>query len=186
MNVDFFRAGTFARTSAPKMPAVKFVFLLLPCFVTSLFGEAPVLQARMISISITQCRRAQSVYEIDIEGKFELTNTSKKTLLVSKTMDMIPTVTAALSPEEAKRRVYFFVMNQEFGGTRSNPAPRLEDFIVLKPGQKGVIDLGAVVPANTDPTYSGRDRLRPGKQWLQFQFFTLPMSFPSDHKGLSS
>jgi hypothetical protein len=115
---------------------MKFVFILLPCLVTSLFGETPVLQARMASVSIGQCRRSQYTYEIDIEGRLELENTSKKTLLVTKQVDMIYLVTAALSPEDAKRKIYSFVMGQEFGGGRSSLEPRLEGFIALKPGRK--------------------------------------------------
>lgn len=159
---------------------MKFAFLLLACLVTSVFGEMPVLQARMASISLTKCRRAQGVYEIDIEGKFEIENTSKKTFLVAKKPDMIQAITAALSPEEANRGIYSFVMNQEFGGITSKE-PRLEDFVVIKSGEKGTIELGAVVKANIETNYSGNDSLRLGKNWVQFYFLTIPSSFPSRH-----
>src|SRR5579871_3588779 len=110
---------------------MKFALLLLPCLITSAFGGTmPVLKTRMSSVSTTECQRAPSVYEIDIKGKFEIENTSKRAILVAKKIDMIRTVTAALSQEEADRRIYSFVMNQEFGGGIS-VEPRLEDFIIL-------------------------------------------------------
>jgi hypothetical protein len=160
---------------------MKFAFLLATCLVTSALAEAPVLQARMSSIFLTACWRAQNIYEIDIEGKLEIENTSPETILVAKKIDMVRTVTAALSAEEANRGIYSFAMNQEFGGTLDKE-PRFEDFIAIKPGEKGTVELGVVVPANTDANYSGKDRLRLGKNWVQFSFFPIPLSFPGGHK----
>lgn len=163
---------------------MKFAFLLFTCLVTSVSGGTSVLQARMSSITLTECRRAQNVYEIGIQGKLEIENTSPKTILIAKKVDVVPTITAASSEEEADHGIYSFVMNQEFGGTLDKE-PRLEDFIGIKPGEKGMIELGAVARANTEANYSRKDSLHPGKNWVQFNFLTFPLSFPSGRKNFN-
>ena len=159
--------------------------LVVPLLGTWAFCQMAAVQARMSSVSITQCRRAESTYEIDIEGTFEIENTSNRTLLVSRKIDMIETVSAASSPEELRQKKYSLAVTQWFGGSVSGAAPRLEDFIALKPGEKGVVSMSAVVPASSDPTFRGDKGLRPGRSWVQFQFCTLPYGFPWGHKNMS-
>jgi hypothetical protein len=166
---------------------MKFLTLLLAVLLAaSVHCEAPVLQVRMSSISVIQCRRAERAYELDIEGTLELENTSGNTLLVSKKVDMVSMVVAASSPEELKHKKYSFAMNQEFGSVRSNPAPQLADFIALRSGQSSLVPISAVVSASTDPTYRGTERFRLGKSWVQFRFSTLPVSFPRSRRALNS
>jgi hypothetical protein len=162
-------------------------YLLVPLLASGLAAETGVLQARISSISVAQCHQAESAYEMDIEGTFELENRSTETLLVPKRVDMVRTITASSSQEQAERHIYSFVMSQEFGGshTSSSPAPELEDFMTLKPGQKGLVKMSAVVPVDTDPTHTGTERLRPGKHWFQFEFFPLPSTFPWSRKEVT-
>jgi hypothetical protein len=158
---------------------VKSVICSLLSFVavaTTSLAQTPQFVARMSNVKLEQCRRAQHLYEFDLEGTFEFENTSDETILIPSNIDVVRSVEAASSPQELQGKQYSFVMVQEFGGNANAPVARLEDFVVLKPKQKTAIQMSLVLSASTDPKETSKVRLHSGKQWVLLEFLTLPFS----------
>ena len=121
---------------------------LILFLLSSVLAQPQALRARLSSVFTQQCQRAQNAYEVEIRGRFEIENAStKETVLVPKRIDEIQTITAARSLKKAKGKIYSFVMNQEISPTPTGSEPRLEDFIILRPGEKGLVQMSAVVPS---------------------------------------
>lgn len=138
------------------------------------------LRVNASAINLKQCRRAESLYEITINGSFDVENTSNRTLLVPKIVDHVRTLAASVTQKDLEANRYAFVMNQEFGASHNLSGPKLEDFIVIKPGGTGRVELdGIVATANAMTGGSSTDRLHPGKYWMEFKFLPLPSSFPT-------
>lgn len=137
-------------------------------------AQTPAVEVRMSDMSVEQCRRGQTSYELDLEGRFDLRNVSSETILVARNVDAVSSVTAADSLEELKNHHYSFVMSQEFGG--NTPIPRLEELTRVKPGETTSIRMGVVLPATTNPQETGKNRLSSRKYWVQLEFSTIPFS----------
>jgi hypothetical protein len=153
----------------------------------SAFAQAPMLRAKMTSVSIEQCHRGQSArYELKLGGTLEFENTSNETLLLPKKIEVVRGVVAALTPDDARNKKYIFVMNQEFGGRVKSAKPKLEDFVALTPGASATVRLeGAVLPASADANDRGGMLFNPGTYWVQLYFAALPGSLVFSSENLA-
>lgn len=128
----------------------------------------------MDSVSATQCRQGNVRYDLHIGGTVEFTNTSNRTLLLPKKIDVVRTFLAASSIEEALRGKYIFVMNQEFGSS-ADASVHLEDFVALKSGANGQAEVEpTVVTVTAAPISNHSKEFGPGTYWVQLEFATIP------------
>jgi hypothetical protein len=152
-------------------------FLVAILCMASSVSHTPVISAKMRSIDTAQCRQGESVrYDVHVGGTVEVTNTSDRTILMPKKINIVRTVLAASSMEEAAREKYVFVMNQEFGGSES-ASVHLEDFVVLKSRANGRAQIEpTVIPVTADSNNNPSQQLGPGTYWVRLEFATIPAS----------
>jgi len=161
--------------------------VLILFFMATALNGVPPFEARMISTTFKQCRREQSgKYDVYLQGTLEIENASRKRVLVSRTIALVRTVSAASSLEDAMQKKYLWVMNQEFGAN-SERAPRLADFVTIKPGERGPVQVESItIPASIDANDPSVNQLRSGKYWLRLEFAAIPESFPWSNRELAT
>ncbi|HZS27355.1 MAG TPA: hypothetical protein VFB76_08985 [Candidatus Angelobacter sp.] len=148
--------------------------LVTVLYLASSINHKPIISAKMGSVSTAQCRQGNGRYDLHVGGTIKFTNVSNHTLLLPKKIDVVRTFLAASSMEEALRKKYVFVMNQEFGGS-VGASVSLEDFIALKTGANALADVEpTVVTVTADSNSNPSEGFGPGTYWVRLEFATIP------------
>ncbi len=150
---------------------------ILGCFC---FAQTSSIRASVSEETIRYCRQSQSGnFDVGVSTHFALENLSTRRVLVARTIDIIPSVRVASSPENMRKGIFVLNMTEEYSfGERTLAPPKLSDFAVIEPGGTQVVKLASVTIAASKTLSSPSGlRLSPGKYWVQFGFSTLPAYF---------
>lgn len=165
---------------------VVFVWLSCSCFAQG----APKINATLSELKVEQCRRYSKKYtyfDLYLLTKFTIENTSERSLVMAKQVDVVPVIRVASSEEDASRDKFLFTWEDDYLSRDEDlPAPKRTDFIVLAPGEKHSFTFASKpLSATTAPLTVKEPFLRPGRYWVQFGFKAIPAYLQAEHGEFS-
>jgi hypothetical protein len=154
----------------------KFVVFLILGFSGLCTGQAQFARTTLSAISVTQCSGHKTSYQLFLSARFVIENTSQSPLLISRRIEVIPLLRAASSEENARKKVFLFTRQDEYGGPSPNlPIPDLSAFQIVSPGDKATFLFDP--PIELFPGTQPHGLSPGGTYWLQFGFYTFPEYF---------
>lgn len=156
--------------------------LLTPCL-----GQAPKFRATLADVSTTQCRMGRTdSYDLYLSTHFLIENMSDSSILVARHLNVVPGLRVASSQEKARKGEFSLIRSDEYAYKDGRIAePTLDDFMIVKAGEKRVIAFDAVeISASAKEVKTGSLQLQEGKYWIQFGFSFLPEYFRWMHEDV--